>query len=115
MGCTRCHVQPGSGTQIELLGVDRELKTSGQDLDNRGSGRLVFGELFAGVEREHGDVQPKAPVKHLGDDRTILDGHIVCGIGDQCVGHTEIMHPPPCETRICWATSVRFTSVTATV
>jgi hypothetical protein len=100
VGCAGCHVQPGPGTQVEFLGVDGEAKTSGQDLDHGGSGCLVFGELFAGVEGEHGDVQPVAPVKDFGDDRASLDGHFACGIGDQCVGHSMIMLQTARSTRI---------------
>jgi hypothetical protein len=91
VGCAGWHVQPGPGIQIELLGVDGEAKTSRQDLDHGGSGCLVFGELFAGVEGEHGDVQPTAPVNHPGDHRACLDGHLACRIGNQCVGHISIM------------------------
>ena len=71
-----CHVQPGPGTQIELLTVYGEAKPSRHDLDHGRPCRLVFGELLAGVEGEHGYVQPAAPVNDLGDDRTGLDGHL---------------------------------------
>jgi hypothetical protein len=105
VGCTRCHTQPGPRAQIELLGIDGEAKTSGQDLNDGGSSHLVLGELFAGVEGERGDVQPVAAVNHLGDDCAGLNGHFACRIGDQGVGHDVIMLQATDATRIrCSAT-----------
>jgi hypothetical protein len=39
-------------------------------------------------------------VQHLGHDRTSLDGHFACRIGDQCVGHISIMVQAVPVTRI---------------
>ena len=51
----------------------------------------MLGELFAGVEAEHGDIHPVAPVYDLGDNGTGLDGHFADGIGDQRMGHSGII------------------------
>jgi hypothetical protein len=51
----------------------------------------MLGELFAGVEAEHGDIHPVAPVYDLGDNGTGLDGHFADGIGDQGMGHSGII------------------------
>jgi hypothetical protein len=91
MGCARWHVQPGTGTEVELLTVDREAQAAEENLDHRGPGGLVLGELLAGIEAEDGDVEPVTPMDDFGYDGTGLDRHRTCGIVDQCVGHAVIM------------------------
>ena len=55
-------MQPGSGTQVELLAVNGEAKSHGEDPDHGSAGGLMLGELFAGVKAEHGDIHPVTPV-----------------------------------------------------
>jgi hypothetical protein len=91
VGCLRCHVEPGTGAQIQLLTVDGEAKPTRHDLDHGCAGGLMLGELLASIEAEDGDLEPIASVNDLGDDGASLDCYFACRIADQCVGHLTIM------------------------
>ena len=91
MRCTGRHVQPRAGGKIELVAVHGETQPPREDLDHGASGRLMLGELFAGVEAEDSDLQALTPVDDLGHDSAGLDGDVVRGRADQRVGHTSIM------------------------
>jgi len=54
----------------------------------------MLGELLAGVEAEHGDVHPVAPLYDLGDNGTGLDGDFAGEIGDQRMRHNAIIVRP---------------------
>ena len=77
---------------MELFAVDDEGKPSGEDLDHGSAGCLVLGELLAGVEAEHGDVQSISAVDDLGDDGSGLHRHFVSGTVNEGVRHGLIMH-----------------------
>ena len=91
MGSAGVHAQPGSLAEVELVPVDDEAEPSGQDLHHGGARCGVLGELLAGVEAEHRDVQPVAAMHDLRDHRTLLNGHLACGPADQTVCHRTIM------------------------
>ena len=84
-------MQPGPSGQVELLAVNGEAKSPGQDLNHGSAGCLMLGEFFAGVEAEHCDIHPVAPVYDLGDNGTGLDRHFAGGISDQRMGHSSII------------------------
>ena len=63
-------------------------------------------EVLAGIECEHGDVQPVAPVNDLGDDFTGLAGRLAGRIGIS-VWDTSRSCSGPCPRHVsggrCWA------------
>jgi Family of unknown function (DUF6544) len=91
---TRGHLQPRPGAQLDLLAVNGEAETSGQDLNHSSMAGLMLGEPLAGIEAEHGDVHPVAPVYDLGDNGTGLYRDFAGEIGDQRMRHNAIIVRP---------------------
>src|ERR1017187_6850088 len=79
MGGARGHMEPQSGTEIELLAVDGETQPSRQNLDHGGPAGLMLTEPLSSVEAEHGHIELVITVDDLGDHRARLDGDLVGG------------------------------------
>ena len=83
-------MQPRARNQLELLTVNGEAKSPGQDLNYCSAGRLVLGQLLAGVEAKDSHVHPVATVYDFRDHGIWLNGHFARGIDDQAMGHVDI-------------------------
>ena len=58
-------MQPRPWDQLKFFAVNGEAKSSGQDLNYCSAGRLVLGQLLAGVEAKDSHVHPVATVDDL--------------------------------------------------